>query len=278
MLVGFLGDLHNRVYLGLAAVLEWQRRSGRQFDLVVQVGDLGVPEPNADDPYVSADDAERDFGRFLAATGRRADSIRRARALLPGPMPFVRGNHEDPDWLAALPADGRADPFDVFRYVRDGAIAETGGVRIAYLGGVEEQSDHAAIDRAAYDRLLALGPGRVDLLTTHQGPYGTSVGFRGDVHGSPMISRLVESLQPRWHVAGHAHVVHGPRAFGPTTYLGIECVIASPRWHPEVTGLQPGCLALLDTESGELAPVMDSWLAAMDRRLDFDAFIEGLSV
>jgi hypothetical protein len=276
MLVGFLGDLHNRVYLGLAAVLEWQRRSGRRFDLVVQVGDLGVPEPDPNDPHVSADDAERDFGRFLAATGRRAESIRRARGLVPGPIPFVRGNHEDPEWLAALPEDGRADPFEVFRYVRDGTVEETDGLRIGYLGGVEEQSDHAAIDHAAYEGMLALGPGRVDLLVTHQGPYGTSVGFRGDVHGSPLITRLIESLQPRWHVAGHAHVVHGPRAFGPTTYLGIEGVIASPRWFPEKTGLQAGCLAVLDTESGELAPVMDAWLEQMDRRLDFDAFVRAL--
>ena len=278
MLVGFLGDLHNRVFLGLAVLLEWQRRAARRFDLVVQVGDLGVPEPDPNDPYVSADDAERDFGRFLAATGRRAASIRRARELLPAPIPFVRGNHEDPAWLTALPADGRADPFDLFRYVRDGTVAETGGLRIGYLGGVEEQSDHAAIDPVAYDRLLALGPSHVDLLVTHEGPYGTSVGFRGDVHGSPLISRLVESLQPRWHVAGHAHVVHGPRAFGPTTYLGIDCVIASPRWFPDLKGLQPGCLAVLDTESGELAAVTEPWLAQMDRKLDFDAFVEALSV
>src|SRR5688500_17091657 len=134
MLVGFLGDLHSRVFLGLAVLLEWQRRSARRFDLVVQVGDLGVPDPDPSDPHVAADDAERDFGRFLAATGRRAESLRRARALLPGPIPFVRGNHEDPAWLAGLPEDGPADPFDLFRYVRDGTVTDLDGLRVGYLG------------------------------------------------------------------------------------------------------------------------------------------------
>jgi predicted phosphodiesterase len=276
MLVGFLGDLHSRVFLGLAVLLEWQRRSARRFDLIVQVGDLGVPEPDSNDPNVAADDAERDFGRFLTATGRRAANLRHAAALLAKPIPFVRGNHDDPAWLAGLPADGAADPFGIFRYVRDGAVEELRGLRIGYLGGVEEQDDHAAIDRPAFERLLALGPGRIDLLVTHQGPFGTSVGYRGDVHGSPLMTRLIEALEPRWHVAGHAHVLHGPRQFGATTYLGIDCVIASPRWFPEKSCLQPGCLAVLDTGTGVLAHVVEPWLEQMERRLEFDTLVEAL--
>jgi hypothetical protein len=276
VLIGFLGDLHGRALDGLVILLEWQRRSGRRFDLVVQVGDLGEPNPDPDAPHARIDPGELDLGRLLGATGRRADSLRRARSLLPGPIGFVRGNHEDFAWLRGLGPDGAADRFDLFRYVRDGTLEERGRLRIAYLGGVEEESGDPSIDRAAYERLVALGPGRIDLLVSHQGPYGSSVGYRGDVHGSPAISRLVERLEPRWQVAGHAHVVHGPRAFGRTTYLGLDGVVASPRWYPEKTGFQPGGLAVLDTEAEQLRPVLDDWLEASDRRADFDAFVEAL--
>lgn len=72
-------------------------------------------------------------------------------------------------------------------------------------------------------------------------------------------------------------MLHGPRAIGRTTYLGIDGVVASLRWHPEKTGFQPGCLAVLDTEAGTLAPVLADWLeASARRRLDFDAFVEAL--
>jgi hypothetical protein len=70
MLVGFLGDLHSRVFLGLAVLLEWQRRSARRFDLIVQVGDLGVPEPDSNDPNVAADDAERSVSSATSVTAR----------------------------------------------------------------------------------------------------------------------------------------------------------------------------------------------------------------
>jgi hypothetical protein len=281
--VGLLGDLHGRVLHGLAILLEWQRRSGRRLDLALQVGDLGLPtepDPATLDPaarrYWEADPSEGDLARLLRAAGRRADNLRRARERLSGPVLFLRGNHEDFGWLAGLPTDAAADPFDLFRYAPDGTLLELDGLRIACLGGVEEQRDAAEIDWPAYERLSALGPGRVDLLVTHEGPYGTSVGFRGDVHGSAAISRLVERLGPRWHVAGHAHVLHGPRRFGPTVYLGVDCVVASPVWEPEKTGLQPGCLAVLDTETAALEPVLDGWLTGFDRRFDFDAFIEAL--
>src|SRR5262245_34988619 len=205
MLVGFLGDLHNRVFHGLAVLLEWQRRTGRRLDLVVQLGDLGVPEPDPDAPY--RDEADRDIRDLLRAAGRRAASLRRARSLLAGPVRFIRGNHEDRAWLAALPADGRADQFDVFRYAPDGTLLELDGWRLGLLGGVEPVDPHdgpeTAIDRGAADRVLAVG--RLDVLVTHDGPYGIATSYYGKVQGSTVVTELVERLKPRFHVAGHYH-------------------------------------------------------------------------
>ena len=42
MLIGFVGDLHGRVLHALALIVTWQKRNGRRFDLLVQVGDMGA--------------------------------------------------------------------------------------------------------------------------------------------------------------------------------------------------------------------------------------------
>jgi hypothetical protein len=276
MLVGFLGDLHNRVFHGLAVLLEWQRRAGRRFALVVQVGDLGVPEPDPNARF--KDEADGHFRDFLGATGRRAASLHRTRSLLANPVLFLRGNHEDPAWLAGLPADGHSDRFDLFRYATDGTLLELDGWRLGLIGGVEpvdpNDGPETAVDRAAADRLLAAG--RLDVLVTHDGPYGIGTSYYGKVQGSPVVTELVERLRPRFHVAGHYHHLIGPKPLGGSTYLGLDGIVASPRWFPEKTGLQPGCLAVLDTATGQLEPVLDGWLEEFDRRFDFDAFVEAL--
>jgi hypothetical protein len=108
MLIGFLGDLHGRVFLALAVLVTWQRRAGRRFDLIVQVGDLGAfPRPVASDanPHVATDPAENDFSRLLAADGALADRLRRVRAELGRAVHFLRGNHEDFDYLRSLAVD-----------------------------------------------------------------------------------------------------------------------------------------------------------------------------
>ncbi len=248
------------------------------------MGDLGA-FPNLDQldsatsRYLAADPAEADFIRLLGATGKQADIVRSLRGQLAAPIYFIRGNHEDFAWLAQLPLDKTSgtvyvDPFDLFCYVSDSTVLQFGAGQIAFLGGVEERTDEAAIDRAAYQALMDLEPRTIDILVTHEGPYGTSVGFRGDIHGSPLISRLIEHLQPTFHVAGHAHTLSGPTAFGPTLYLGLDCLVASPIWYPEVQGLQAGCLAVLDTEQAALQPVTDAWLADFDTPFDFEIWFE----
>jgi Calcineurin-like phosphoesterase len=125
VLVGFIGDVHGRVFHALAAVITWRREAGRRVDLLIQVGDLGAfPDPGQVDEatarYHAADPAEADLSRLLKAVGRRVESLRRLRAQLLGPIYFLRGNHEDAAWLRRLPVDpvdgtAKVDPFDLFR-------------------------------------------------------------------------------------------------------------------------------------------------------------------
>jgi hypothetical protein len=153
-------------------------------------------------------------------------------------------------------------------------VLDIEGFRVAFLGGVEEDVGDPHIDMLAYYKLLDLGPGVIDLLVTHEGPYGSSVGYHGDVHGSPLISGLVDVLRPTLHVAGHAHQLSGPRAFGSTTYLGLDGIVASPRWYPDARGLQPGSLGTLDTSTGDLRPLQDPWLASFESPFDFRSWVD----
>jgi hypothetical protein len=232
----------------------------------------------ATDTYLALDPTEADFSRLLHADGERAAALRRIRTQFATPLYFIRGNHEDLAWLSQLqidPTTGTApvDSFDLVHYVPDGSVRRFGDLRVAFLGGEETtESDPGAIDHSAYTTLLKLDPGAVDLLVTHDAPYGLSIGYHGQVQGSEMISVLVEHLQPTFHVAGH-YQLNGPHAYGRTTFLCLSHLVASVRWQPDARGLQPGCLAILDTVAGQLWPVTDPWLSQIETPFDFDTWI-----
>lgn len=288
MIIGFLGDVHGRVFHALAAVATWQVVTGRRFDLLIQVGDMGAfPQQDRMDPatlrYLAADPSEADFSRLLEPDNTRADALRHIRRQFAGPIYFIRGNHEDFAWLDQLTVDpssktARADPFDLFHYVLDGTVLNFGHLQIAFLGGAEEAgAGPAGIDEAAHRSLMQLAPGTIDVLVTHQGPYGLGVGYHGDVQGSNLMTGLVERLQPAFHIGGHRHQLDGPLVFGRTTYLGLAGLVASALWQPDARGLHPGCLAVLDSATSSLQPVTDPWLAAFDTPFDFDAWFEAFT-
>ena len=281
MLIGLLGDVHGRAFHALAAVAEWQETLGRRFDLVVQVGDLGAYTSvermdAASRRYLDADPSQADFGRLLTAAGRRAASLRRVRRRFDGPIYFICGNHEEFAWLAALPRDApgtaAVDPFDLFRYVPDGTVLSVGGWTLTFLGGAEpgdpNDEEGAALDEAVAGRLLELEPGSLDGLVTHDGPYGIGTSYYGTTQGAPAISRLVERLRPRFHVAGHLHHLIGPREANGTTYVGLAGLGAAPR-----PLLSEGAGAAIDTETGALT-LLGAGARGLEADLDFDAWAE----
>ena len=122
---------------------------------------------------------------------------------------------------------------------------------------------------------MSLGPGAIDVLVAHQGPYGSSIGFRGDVHGSRRLSALMEQLRPRYYVAGHAHQAVGPLEYGPTTYVGLNGLVPSRRWEPESRGLAPGCLAVIDTDGDGLSVLSAGRLRDVPSPIDFEDWWAG---
>ena len=289
MLIGFVGDVHGLVCHALALVATWQRKTGKNLDMIVQVGDMGAyPDlDRMDEPgrrHVAIDPAQADFSRLLQAEGLRAERLRAVRREMAAPIHFLRGNHEDFQYLSALPFDGtdqtaRVDDFDLFRYVPDGTLLHASGLTIAFLGGIEtSEPAPRSFDASAYQRLMTLGSGAFDILATHDPPYGIGIGYHGRISGSRLVTDLIEHTQPALHISGHVHHLNGPRSYGRTWSWSLDCLIASVRWHPEENGFRMGCLAVLDTDNWFLQPVTDSWLHDFDTRgFDFDSWYEAFA-
>ncbi|MGH8902477.1 MAG: metallophosphoesterase family protein [Egibacteraceae bacterium] len=275
MKLGLIGDIHGRVFHTLAAVLAWQSVLNEKLDLVIQVGDLGAfPDPDRLDPATSRfareDPTELDFSRLLNADSELEPVLLDARRQLARPIHFIRGNHEDREWLDELHIRQSApvsavDRFDLFWHVADGTVLDFESVRIAFLGGIETTDTTECIDPEAYRELMMVPAGSIDLLVTHDAPFGIGT-YRDRIQGSPMISALVETLQPRYHVAGHYHHMAGPKTYGETVYLGLSCLLYPTQRDPS-RSVQPGSLALLDTRNGEFRHVTEDWLGAVGRNL-----------
>ncbi|MGP3970000.1 metallophosphoesterase family protein [Streptomyces sp. 6N223] len=273
MKVAFFGDVHGCVLHALGAAVMLQHRRSIQLDAVIQVGDLGAfPSPErwdeASHRFAANSPAQGDFFRLLHPSPPLADAVRRTLGQIPGFL-FVSGNHEDHDWLATLHRTAAAavtpvDPLGAYHHVACGHVLTIAGLRMAFLGRVE--SDRMDLDPEAYAQLLAAEPGSVDVLVTHDGPYGMSH-RRGTTQGSAKLSRLIERLQPRLHVSGHYHHQNGPRRYGPTVSHALAQLVR-PKAHQKTSEpinprqqVTAGSIGLLDTETYDFEYIHDPWLA-----------------
>ena len=283
MKIALIGDVHGRVYHALAAVLTLQAGLQSKLDLVIQVGDLGAfPDPDRLDEatrrYAERDQSELHFSHLLGAKGALARQLSAARARLTGPIYFIRGNHEDMAWLAGLRNESRSestpvDPFDLIHYVPDGTVLEIDGFRVGFLGGVEYGAEpHTKIEQDALDAISSAG--RLDLLVTHDGPYGIGTGHYGGTQGSRVLTDLIERIRPRHWAGGHYHHMIGPNRYGATTY---HCLASLFPGRQDAEPLLDGCLALLDTESDSFEFVTEDWLRDFGEDFDFEQHFESLA-
>lgn len=165
MRILFVGDTHMNHHGSIHAANRWADLA--KVDVILQVGDFG---------YTFSDD------------------LLEAVAAAPCPWWFIRGNHDDTDWLrAAIESHGRRrwpdTPPSVNKvaenlyWIEDGAILNLGGTRIACIGGaasidkeyrIEGESwwPDEGVNEHSLERLgLEVGfTGPVDLLVTHDIP------------------------------------------------------------------------------------------------------------
>jgi Icc-related predicted phosphoesterase len=282
MKIAFVGDIHGRVFHAIATIIKWQTINNQKLDMIIQVGDLGAyPKPDdtmLNNKFILEDPTELDFSKYINADLELQDDLWYARHQLSQPIHFIRGNHEDFEWLNLISENGTKitaiDKFDIIRYIPDGTIIDLNGIKIAFLGGIEtDKEELRAIDFKAYSNLIKYEPGVIDILVTHDSLYGTGISFKGEVQGSKKVTQLVEAIQPKYLVAGHYHHMIEPQQIGTTKYLGLNILIPPIR-KDKLGCVQKGSIAVLDTIECAIELVKDDWLSQINRSFNFINFIE----
>lgn len=252
MKVAFFGDTHGHLELMWNTAVDWQMRNGR-LDFIVQIGDFGIwPTPEGIDKatrYHMEKDGMKvggDFQDYLAGLKQ-----------IPIPTYFIRGNHEDQEYLRKLELQQQElSPHKVWNcaieilpnllYIPDGYVVDILGVRFAGWGGnfayktwKQDMSywrtDGRRLNHMTRDRFERLIRSQFDVLLTHDAPIGSGVVGKAGVdipydeqtgNGCPPIRDLIDHCQPRYQINGHWHEYH-KNQFGRTEAYVLDKV--SPR-------------------------------------------------
>ena len=273
MVIGFIGDVHGRACHALSVLLMWQAMRKRKFDLVVQVGDLGVlPDPKSGeipyDRFSQWDASVYDLCHLILAEGENAKLVREIRSHLTSPILVVAGNHDE---FAEVRSDAEEstepialDPFYLFACVPDGFTIEKDGVWVGFC---------EAGDPKVLQRKCANG---VDVLVSHEGGFGE--GAEADALSTgpqDMLAYLKES-KPRYHVFGHFHHPVGPRRVFETECVQVSSMVSNPR-DPTLQVVNDGSIGALDTETGDFEFVQGDWLGDYEREGGFQMLADTLN-
>ena len=204
MKIAFMGDLHGRVFHAMAVLVKWQREYNQKLDLIIQAGDFGAypyPDENMlNNKFVQQDPTELDFSRLIAGGEDIDKFIENVKTELKTPIHFIRGNHEDAEWLNSLECiDGfcNTDKYGMFSHIKDGIIKKIGDLTFAFLGGAEfGAKDHGVLDMKAYSNLMKTNQ-NIDILITHETHFGIGLSYHGLTQGSKFITEFVEKIQPK---------------------------------------------------------------------------------
>lgn len=198
-----VGDIHGAIDRMYADVLALEDTLGVRFDAVLHVGDFGIwPDPSRVDKATRKHDGAGDFAEWCAE-----------RRPAPRKTIFIKGNHEDFDWLDAQRSD---EILPNLHYLRNGRALVLGAgadaVRIGGIGGCYAPSDYPrkarqlqGADKAHYtlDEITALG-GHLDVLLLHDAPAGVRFAA-GHTSAAAGLRELVERVHPSVCFFGHHH-------------------------------------------------------------------------
>ncbi len=217
MILCAAGDAHGAIERLYRDVLAFEDSLGVRFDHVLHVGDFGIwPDENRVDRATRNHDGAGDFPAWFAAS----------RAV-PRSTVFVKGNHEDFDWLEARRQQGDLEVLPRLRYLPNGTVVDLGGdgesIHIGGMGGcfgpsnygrrAEELQGRASrhFTQDEVDRLCASGP--LDVLLLHDAPGGVEFTwtrkdgsirrrFTSEAEG---LAQVVASTRPTVCLFGHYH-------------------------------------------------------------------------
>jgi hypothetical protein len=216
MNIAIFADLHGRILLCFKLCERWQRQTGEQIDLVLQAGDLGVfPDLSRLDKatirHTQDDPSELGFVHDFADY---KPEVAEQLANTTFPLVFVRGNHEDQEWLDALeyPTDGPLFAIDAYERIfclktgfpytfnsGDESITILGIGRVAPPICEPNPAKLKYIQPHELERLYGLDKPDFDILLTHDsGLDSVKKGW-----GMEEIRLLLVAHKPPYHFHGH---------------------------------------------------------------------------
>ncbi len=283
MKIAFLGDLHGRVFHAMAVLAKWQRENNEKLDLIIQAGDFGAyPFPDEDmlnNRFVKQDPTELAFSKFIAGGEEIDEFSKLIKSELESPIYFIRGNHEDVNWLNSIPCiDGvcDVDTYGIFKHIKDGTIMDFHGKVMGFFGGAEfGAKGQGVLDMNAHIELLNSNKD-IDILVTHETHFGIGFSYHGLTQGSKYITELIEKLKPKYHITAHYHHMIGPHKRGDTIHLGLNNIVLPLRGKPG-RSLRAGCLAIMDTDTDYLEFVKSDWLTEMSTSLTITDLIKEIA-
>lgn len=204
------GDAHGRLDTMYTNILSLEKTLGVKFDWILHVGDLGVwPDPDKVDKATRKHGDVGDFPSWLAS--KRA---------APKKTVFIKGNHEDFDWLDSRVSN---EILPNLFYLKNGTTMkletrdET--ITVGGVGGCFSPSDFErnpksfrGKEKRHYARVEINALSRrndIDVIITHDAPTGVTFdkhrrGFNwtSDALG---LDELIASTHPRVCFFGHHH-------------------------------------------------------------------------
>jgi len=223
MHLAIFGDVHGNLRQMYRYVQRWEQKQKAQITAVLQAGDLGVfqwggPLDKATLRYSKEDPSELGCADYIIGK-RKATHL----------TLFVRGNHEDFDFLRGA-GNAYIDPFGLIKHLHPDEIftLEKGGetVRVAGLGGIlnrtgiTEESSKYFTDGEC-NRLLCQDKGAVDILLFHEAPKGHATKDRKG-GGADEVTLIIEHLQPHFAFFGHYGFPPEPFYLGKTLCVGMN--------------------------------------------------------
>jgi hypothetical protein len=276
MNIAVFADVHGRVLLCFKLCARWQRETGEPVDLILQAGDLGAfPDParldRATVRHAAHDPSELGFAEHFVRRGPVADAVLAQTAC---PLVFVRGNHEDQQWLDALEsrADGPTFPVDPYGRVhclKTGIPYVVGGdgdpTTVLGIGRVGPPIGETVLDKPVYiqpherARLNLLGEHTIDVLLTHD----AARDFVRPGYGVAETRLILDYFRPAYHFYGHVETPLDRRT--DANGVTVSCKLSDLTWDRSERGapLNAGAMGILrwhDAEHQRFEVVEAPWL------------------
>ncbi len=254
MLICAAGDTHGAIDQLYHDILDFEDELGITFDHVLHVGDFGIwPDANRLDKATREHDGAGNFADWLSANRP-----------VPRPTVFIKGNHEDFEWLEA---QNSREILPGLTWLRNGETidleAEGVRLRVGGIGGCYGPRDFETPSRKL------VGKGRshytkdecerlraCDILLLHDAPLGIEIvqQQRRYVSDADGLAEVVTRTRPGICFVGHHH--EQVRA----DVAGVPCIGLN------LVG-RPGHLVAVEVGPGRVVKILGHGLSNMVEEL-----------